>query len=247
MLLGEHRGAVAGPRTPLLRPNRYFRAQDGKPPLARAAAVVAVVTIAVAAGMAVLLDQFAAALDTPVTVDNPAYPGDAFCEDGTFEQTPSGCDEPETVERNLGAMVAEELSWLPMASLVLVPLWWLWHTVVLYGSGKIAGGSGNLAATATVAGWGMAPSLLRLVVVLGFVVTQLQSVAVPADPENAVAVLQSAIAGVELIGLAAVLIVGVWAGAIRAYGLADAHEIPVPTAATVVAALTLVGFVFELG
>ncbi|KPN30373.1 hypothetical protein SY89_01102 [Halolamina pelagica] len=93
----------------------------------------------------------------------------------------------------------------------------------------------------------MAPSLLRLVVVLGFVVTQLQSVTVPADPENAVAVLQSAIAGVELVGLVTVLLVGVWAGAIRAYGLADAHEIPVPTAATVVAALTLLGFAFELG
>ncbi|KPN30374.1 hypothetical protein SY89_01103 [Halolamina pelagica] len=51
-------------------------------------------------------------------------------------------------------MVAEELSWLPMASLVLVPLWWLWHTIVLYGSGKVAGGSGNVADTATVAGWG---------------------------------------------------------------------------------------------
>ncbi|NHX35303.1 MULTISPECIES: YIP1 family protein [Halolamina] len=237
---------MAGPRTPLLRPDRYFREHDGSPPLAHAAAVVAVVTVAVAAGMAVFLDQFAAALDTTVTVDNPAYPGDAFCEDGTFDRTPSGCGEPKTVERNLGAMVVEELSWLPPASVVLVPLWWLWHTTVLYGAGRAAGGSGNFAEIAAVAGWGMAPSLLRLVAVLGFTVRQLRSVSVPADPESAIAVLQSAIVGVEVVGLIAVLLVGVWAGAIRAYGLADAHGIPVPTAATVVAGLTLVGFVFEL-
>lgn len=203
-------------------------------------------TIAVAAGMAVFLDQFAAALDTTVTVDNPAYPGDVFCEDSTAEQTPSGCTEPETVERNLGAMVAQELSWLPPASMVLVPLWWLWQTVVLYGAGRATGGSGGFAETAAVAGWGMAPSLLRLVAVLGFAVAQFRSVSTPADPENALAVLQSAIAGVEVVGLVAVVVVGVWAGAIRAYGLADAHGITVPTAATVVAALTLVGFLFEL-
>lgn len=237
---------MAGPRTPLLRPDRYFSAQDGSPPLAHAAAVVAVVTIAVAAGMAVFLDQFAAALDTTVSVDNPAYPGDAFCEDGTFDQTPSGCDEPTTVERHLGAMVAEELSWLPPASVVLVPLWWLWQTVVLYGAGRAAGGSGSVAETAAVAGWGMAPSLLRLVAVLGFAVAQFRSVSVPTDPESAIAVLQSAIAGVEVVGLIAVVVVAVWAGTIRAYGLADAHGLPVPTAATVVAALTLVGFLFEL-
>ncbi|MFW5934604.1 MAG: YIP1 family protein [Halolamina sp.] len=238
---------MAGPRTPLLRPNQYFSAQDGSPPLAHAAAVVAVVTIAVAAGLAVFLDQFAAALDTTVTVDNPAYPGDAFCEDGTFDQTPSGCDEPTTVERHLGAMVAEEFSWLPPASIVLVPLWWLWHTIVLHGAGRAVGGAGRVAETAAVAGWGIAPSLLRLVAVLGFAVAQLRSVSVPTDPESAIAVLQSAIAGVELVGLVAVLVVAVWAGAIRAYGLAAVQGIPASTAGATVAALTLVGFVFELG
>lgn len=237
---------MAGPRTPLLRPGRYFRAHDGSPPLAHAAVVVAVVAVAVAGGMVVLLDQFAAALDTTVTVDNPAYPGDQFCEGSTFDHTLSGCDEPKTVERNLGAMVAEELSWLPMASVVIVPLWWFWQAVVLHVAGTAADGAGSFAETATVAGWGMAPSLLRLVAVLGFAVAQFRSVSVPADPENAIAVLQSAIAGVEVVGLIAVVVVGVWAGAIRAYGLADAHEIPVPTAAAVVAALTLVGFLFEL-
>lgn len=237
---------MAGPRTPLLRPDSYFDAHDGSPPLAHAAIVVAVVTVAVAAGMALLIDQFAAALDTMVTVDNPAYPGDSFCEDSSFENTPSGCDQPKTVERNLGAMVADELSWLAPASVVLVPFWWLVQAGVLYVSGSLAGGSGSFADVATVAGWGMAPSLARLVVVLGFLMMRLQSVSVPDDPENAIAVLQSAISGIEAVGLLAVLVVAVWAGAIRMYGLAEAHDIPTSTAGAIVGLLTGVGILFEL-
>jgi len=121
---------------------------------------VAVAAVAAAGGMAVFLDQFAAALDTTVTVDNPAYSGDSFSADSAVDRTPSGCEKPETVERYLGAMVADALSWLPPASLVLV---------------------------------------------------------------------------------------AVWAGAIRTHGLAETHDAPISTAAAVVAALTLVGSVFELG
>ncbi|MBP1985994.1 YIP1 family protein [Halolamina salifodinae] len=238
---------MVGPRTPLLRPDRYFEQHDGSPPLAHAAIVVAVVTVAVAAGMAVLIDQFAAALDTTVTVDNPAYPGDSFCEGSTFENTLSGCDEPKTVERNLGAMVADELSWLAPASVVLVPLWWLIQAGVLYVAGSMAGGSGRFVDVATVAGWGMAPSLLRLVAVLGFTIQRLQSVSVPNNPENAIAVLQSAISGIEVVGIVAVLVVAVWAGAIRIFGLAEAHDVPASTAGVIVGVLTVIGFVFELG
>ena len=238
---------MAGPRTPLLRPDSYFEAHDGSPPIAHAAVVVAVVTVAVAGGMAVLIDQFAAALDTTVTVDNPAYPGDSFCEDSMLDNTPSGCDEPETVERNLGAMIADELSWLAPASVVLVPLWWLWQSAVLYGAGSAARGSGRFADVAAVAGWGMAPSLLRLVAVLGFAVQRFQSVSVPSDPENAIAVLQSAISGIEIVGMVAVLIVAVWAGAIRVYGLAEAHDLQLSTAGVIVGVLTVIGILFELG
>ncbi|WP_435117542.1 YIP1 family protein [Halolamina sp. C58] len=236
---------MAGPRTPLLRPDRYFG--ERPPQLAHAAIVVAVVAVVSAAGVAVFLDQFAAALDTTVTVDNPAYPGDTFCEDPAFEQTPSGCDEPPTVERQLGAMVAQELSWLPIAVAVIVPLWWLWQAVVLHAAGSVAGGSGSVGEALPVAGWGMAPSLLRLLVVLGFAIRRLRSVSVPDDPENALAVLQSAIAGIGTVSLLAVLVVALWAGAIRAYGLADSHDLPVPRAAVAVVVLTLVGLLFELG
>lgn len=237
---------MSGPRTPLLHPNRYFTEHDGAPPLAHAAAVVAVVTLVSAGGLAVFLDQFAAALDAPVTVDNPAYPGDAFCENAAFDTTPAGCDEPPTIERELGAIVAEELSWLPLAAFVIVPIWWLWQAIVLHAASAVAGGTGTLPETLTVAGWGMAPSLVRLVGIGALAVSRLHTVSVPADPGSAVPALRSAFAGIELAGLVAALVVAVWAGVIRTYGLAAARDIPASRAAAVVGALTAIGLLFEL-
>lgn len=237
---------MTGPRTPLLRPRRYFEAHDGSPPLWHAAAAVAVVSVASAVGLAIILDQFAAALDVPITVDNPDYPGETFCENAAFDEPPAGCDEPPTVERQLGAMVAEELSWLPAAVFVIVPLWWAIQAGVLHAASALADGSGSLADTLSVAGWGMAPSLLRLVAVGALATQRLHAASVPADPDAAVAVLESALTGIELLGLAAALVVAVWAGVIRTYGLASARDLRVSTAAVVVGVLTVFGLLFEL-
>ena len=237
---------MSRPRTPLLRPDSYFERHDGSPPLAHAAAAVAVVTLVTAGGLAVFLGEFAAALDVPITVDNPAYPGEMFCEDSMFDDTPTGCSEPETVERSLGALVAEELSWLPPATVVLVPLFWLVQGGVLHAASALADGEGAFADTLTVAGWGMVPSLARLLAVGALVIYRLRTAALPRTPEGAVDALRAAIGGVEVSGLLAAVAVAVWAGVIRTYGLADARDLSVGTAAWVVGVLTALGLVFEL-
>jgi len=237
---------MAGPRTPLLRPDSYFDRHDGSPPFAHAAAAVAIVTVVTAVGLAVFLGEFAAALDVPVTVDNPAYPGDAFCEDSVLDDTPSGCGEPREVQRSLGALVAEELSWLPPAAVAIVPLFWLVQGGVLHAASALADGEGAFADTLAVAGWGMVPSLARLLAVGALVVFRLRTVAVPGSPEGAVDALRAAIGGVEAVGLVAAVAVAVWAGAIRTYGLADARDHSVGTAATIVGVLTAIGLAFEL-
>lgn len=237
---------MSRPRTPLLRPSRYYEAHDGSPPFAHAAAAVAVVTLATAGGLAVFLGEFAAALDVPITVDNPAYPGEAFCEDSMFDDTPTGCGEPETVERSLGALVAEELSWLPPATVVLVPVVWLVQGGVLHAASALADGEGAFADTLAVAGWGMVPSLSRLLAVGVLVIYRLRTAALPENPEGALDALRAAIGGVELVGLLAAVAVAVWAGVIRTYGLADARDHSVGTAATIVGVLTAIGLVFEL-
>ncbi|QZY00467.1 YIP1 family protein [Halobaculum rubrum] len=237
---------MADPRTPLLRPDSYFERHDGSPPFAHAAAAVAVVTIATAGGLAVFLGEFAAALDVPITVDNPAYPGDVFCEDSALEDTPSGCGEPETVERELGALVAEELSWLPPATVVLVPLFWLVQGGVLHAASALADGEGAFADTLAVAGWGMVPSLARLFGVGALVIYRLRTAAPSESPEGAIDALRAAIGGVEAIGVLAAVAVALWAGVIRTYGLADARDHSIGTAATIVGVLTVLGLVFEL-
>lgn len=237
---------MAGPRTPLLRPDSYFERHDGSPPFAHAAAAVALVTIATAGGLAVFLGEFAAALDVPITVDNPAYPGETFCEDSMFDDTPSGCGEPKEVERSLGALVAEELSWLPPATVVLVPVFWLVQGGVLHAASALADGEGAFADTLAVAGWGMVPSLARLLGVGALIVYRLRTAAVPGTPDGAIDALRAAIGGVEAIGLLAALVVAIWAGVIRTYGLADARDHSLGTAATIVGVLTVIGLVFEL-
>ncbi|MFC6787230.1 YIP1 family protein [Halobaculum halobium] len=237
---------MSRPRTPLLRPDSYFERHDGSPPFAHAAAAVAVVTLVTAGGLAVFLGEFAAALDVPITVDNPAYPGDAFCEDSVLDDTPSGCGEPKEVQRSLGALVAEELSWLPPAAVVLVPVFWLVQGGTLHAASALADGEGSFADTLAVAGWGMTPSLARLLAVGALVIHRLRTAALPEEPESAVSALQSAIGGVEVIGLLAAAVVAVWAGVIRTYGLADARDLSVGTAAWIVGALTAIGLLFEL-
>lgn len=236
---------MSGPRTPLLRPGRYFAAHDGTPPLKHAALAVLAVTIATAAGGALIIDQLAAALDVTVTVDNPAYPGDVFC-DGDGD-TPSGCTEPKTVERELGAMVAEEFSWLPFAALLLVPVWWLLQATILHLASALANGEGSFGGTLVAAGWGMVPSLVRIAGVAVFIAISVQSLSVPADPEGAVQALQSALAGAKPLSFALAVLAAVWGGAIRTYGLADARDLSRWTAGWIVGILTVVGLLFELG
>jgi hypothetical protein len=231
----------------LLRPDRYFEAHDGSPPLKHAAIAVLAVAVATAVGLWLLLDQFAAALDVMVTVDNPAHPGDGFCgERSGSTDTPSGCAEPETIERNLGAIVVEEFSWLPPATLVIVPVWWLFQAGVLHLASAAVEGTGPFEDTLAVAGWGMVPSLLRMAGVMAFVSLSLQSISVPANPDGAVEAVRAALAGLEPVSLLLALLVAVWGGVIRGYGLAHARDLRLSTAAWVVGFLTVVGLLFEL-
>lgn len=233
------------PRTPLLRPNSYFAAHDGRPPLEHALLAVGLVTLATAVGTWLLLAELSTAIDTTVQTDNPAYPGEFACEDSTLDDTPPGCDEPKRVERDLGELVASELSWLPPAALVVVPVFWLGQSVLLHLATWLTGGEGRFTRTATVAAWGLAPSLLRLAVVGAVLAVQLRTTT-GGSPETAVATLQSVVAAVRPVGLAAALVVACWAGLIRTYGLVHARDLQPTTAAGVVATLTLVGLLLEL-
>ena len=239
---------MQGPRTPLLRPQSYFRAHDGSPPLAHAAIAVAVVTLVTAGSMGVFLAEFADAVDATVEMGNPEHTPEMFCDGaGGMTFTPTGCDPsvPETVDRDLGTLVAQEYSWVPWAVLLVVPLFWVFQAAVLHGASALADGQGPFSNTLAVAGWGMVPSVARVLGVGALLVYRLRTTSVPGTPEGAVAALEAAFAGLGTISVVVAAVVSVWAGAVRVYGLAGARRISTGEAFWIVLATTVVGLLFE--
>ena len=245
---------MAGPRTPLLEPRAYFESRTPPFDLGRVLVVIALLTLVLAAGVGGILWTFTQQLDQQVSVDNPDHRPDWACEQyregGAFEEMtmPEGCDPsvPEQVDRRLGDLVWQELSWTPWAMVVLVPLTWLLEGALLHLGSALVGGSGRFSDTLVVAGWGMVPSAVRLVTVGSFLVYQLGRVSMPADPRAAVDAIQASLSGLGVVTGGATLVVVAWATYVRTYGLARGRDLDVGDAALVTVGLSLVGLVFEL-
>lgn len=239
---------MAGPRTPLRHPQEYF-ADASKTHLQDAALVVGVVSVVSAAGVAVILGEFASALDVTVQVQNPAHTPEWACDGPTvMNSTPEGCDPsvPEKIDRRLGALVAEEFSWAPLATLFAVPAMWLLQGAVLHLGTVLFDAEGSFGSTLAVAGWGMAPSMGRLLAVGALMVYQLRTASVGETPEGAVGAIEAAVAAVGPVSMLAAVVVAVWAGYVRVYGLAERRGVDPTASALLVGVLTLIGLLFEL-
>ncbi|WP_416838856.1 YIP1 family protein [Haloferax sp. DFSO52] len=245
---------MAGPRTPLFKPRAYFESKTPPFEFGRVVVIVALITVIVAAGVGGILWTFTNQLDQQVAVDNPDHNPEWSCEQyqegGAFEEmpAPSGCDPsvPEQVDRRLGDLVWQELSWVPWAMLVFVPVTWVVQGVLLHVGTSLLDGTGRFTDTLTVAGWGMVPSALRLLVVGTFLVYKLGRISLPSDPSAAVSVMESALSGLGLVTGLVTLVVVAWATYVRTYGIARGRDLDLADAAIVTVGLSLVGFVFEL-
>ncbi|WP_396610509.1 Yip1 family protein [Haloferax sp. S1W] len=244
---------MAGPRTPLLKPREYFESKTPPLDFGRAVVAVAVVTLVLAAGVGGLLWTLTDQLDQQVTVDNPEHHPEWACEKyedgGPFEDmsAPDGCDAsvPEERQRPLGELIWEEFSWVPWAMLVFVPLIWLTEGVLLHLGSSFVGGEGRFTDTLTAAGWGMVPTVVRVLAVGAFLTYRFRTLSLPPDPEGAVQAMQASLTGLDLVSGAVMLVVVAWATYIRTYGLARARDLSVGNAAVVTVGLTLVGLLFE--
>ncbi|WP_411965530.1 Yip1 family protein [Haloferax sp. YSMS24] len=245
---------MAGPRTPLLKPRAYFASRTPPFSFGRALLVVGLVTLVLTAGVGGILWTFTEQLDQQVSVDNPDHRPEWACDEyedgGAFEDMspPEGCDPsvPEHVDRRLGDLVWQELSWVPWSMLVLVPLFWVIEAVLLHLGTSLVGGAGRFTDTLVVTAWGMVPSMLRLLVVGAYLVSRLGELSLPSDPEAAVAVLESSLSGLGLVTGLVTLAVVAWATYVRTYGLARGRDIDVADAAVVTVGLSVVGLLFEL-
>lgn len=149
----------------VLSPGAFFEERPPAETLPIAAGVVVLFAVALLVGILLLGSMLAGAIDATVTMDNPNRPPDWVCErhaDDPDSVLGEGCDEPATIQRDAGALVQEEVNDYLWIGVVVPFVLWLVAGVVLFGAGRIAGGSPSFPGTLALAGWAALPEFLRL-------------------------------------------------------------------------------------
>lgn len=148
------------PRTPLLRPDRFFaeRELNGLRLLVVATILVFSVPAAVS-GLGWIITE---RVDGTVMVDNPNRPSEAFCQ-GAPASMDAGCDAPAEVERDVDEPIDDALGQFVGPALLGFPLVLLLVGLLLHAGSWLADGSNGAAESFAVAMWGLVPSTLGLV------------------------------------------------------------------------------------
>lgn|GEM_PF-313570 len=229
------RAVIAGnvlPPTPFHRPVTFF---SDAPRWARSPAVA----VGVAVGSALLLAiavyalgvEFASQFSETVTVDNPAYPGDQFCEinDGSFPSGPEGhdpCDEPATVERDTGPMVREAFNEVAVYAFIGWMLAWAVGVILLHVGAKVADGVADMSDTFAIAAWSGVPSAVATLPTVAVIAYALRSEDLTLeDPETTQAAIEAALASVEPILLVLAVVGTTWQAAVWYGGLRGLHDL----------------------
>lgn len=237
------------PRTPLLRPDRYFAARD---PSAARGLVVAVLFVAGTLAMvAVLGGIFTAKIDGTVTVDNPDRPSEQFCDgrpNESFDETNAtfGCDEPAEIERNIDAIIDRAVGQFYAPLLIGVPIVFVVVAGLLHLGTALADGRGSFGATMTVTAWGFAPVLVTMPLALAalWVTMDPLTISPGIDPSAFQSTLLGQIEAWTPIAFAFNAAGSLWGAAIWTFGLEHARDVSRAAAAAtalVVTALLLVG------
>lgn len=234
------------PRTPLLRPDRYFAERDLH--LGRVFLVFGLVlasALGLTYGVGYVLTTH---VDGTVLVDNPDRPPEAFCDaewDSTvFDQ--EDCDAPRHVERNVNPIVRRAVGELAGPLLVGMLFVVAGVTLVVHVGSWLAGGTNGLTASFAVSVWGMAPLVATVplsLAVLSFVIEPV-TVSAAGDPTAAFADLEAQIRAHGWIGTVSSVVNAVWSGAIWKFGLEHERELSGRAATAVAGAVALL---FVLG
>lgn len=226
---------MSPPRTPLLRPNRYF--QERTASLGRGVAVLVLLVVGWVVMVYALGGVFAANIDGTVEVSNPAYPGDAFCDgDGPGDTAPSGCDEPATVERNIDQFIWNAIGSVAGQLVLGFSIVWLVLGGLLHGGSALADGSGGFGRSLTVTAWGMVPALFGGVVALAALALTFDPVTVSSgdSPEILRQQVTAQFGVLRIVGGVASVVTMVWGAIVWRAGLCHRRDIS-GTAATAVA------------
>jgi len=235
-------------RTLLVRPSAFFEQRTDRLNGVRGAIVAAVLSVSLTAVLAVSLRLFAQQFTGSTTVDNPAYPGDVFCEGESFSTlTPSGCDEPPTVTRDISALlwevVVEFFPWV----VVGLPLLWLLLAAGLHAGAWLDGGTGRFGETMAVTAWGLVPMLVAATLsgaALVAFATQADLAGSSTEPLLAgVREIQSGVFGLVFLSLR--LGGAAWQAAVWAGGLRVVHDINRRSAAVIAVVVAGISFLLS--
>jgi len=219
----------------LLRPDEFFESHDPAGTLVVAFAVVVVLAVATAVATVLVGSMLAGAIDATVTMDNPERPPDWMCEE-TQPSTPTvGCDQPETVERDVGTLVSEAVTDYVPFVLFAPFVMWLVAGVVVFLAGLVAGGSPSLRGSVALSGWAAVPELFRLVVGLVAVGYALSTTTIT-SVARAEAAVEAALAPVEPVLALATVVTVAWQWHLLSGGLVAEADVGRRAAALALAA-----------
>jgi len=226
-------------RTPLRRPFSYFDERDAS--ILHAIGIVALLTVVLLAGTTAIGYVMTANVDGSVTVDNPAYPGDGFCE--SPPEGDWGCDEPPTVERGVDGIIWDGVGEVTGQSLLLPALGWLVVGTLIHVGSWFAGGEGGAGRSYAVAGWGMAPALVAIPAAVAVLALTFDPVTVtPATaPETVRSELFGSLSGLQTVGPIVSVLTSLWSGVIWFAGLIQARGLTPGRAAVIAGLLVLLG------
>jgi len=233
-------------RQVILSPTAFFEERSPTETLPVAVIIVILFAVSVTAAIVLLGSMLAGTVDATVTMDNPDRPPEPICAqhaDDPDSMFGEGCDEPATIERDAGELVQEAMYDYLWVGLVGPFILWIVGTVVLFGAGRLAGGSPSLLGTLSLAGWAALPELVRLVVGLaGF--SYILSDMTITDPEQGASALEAAMAPMEPVVLVVSLVTLAWQWSLLTGGLSQDADLRWGTAAIVVGIPLGLFFVF---
>ena len=232
---------MSPPRTPLLRPDGYFDRRTAT--VGRGLAVAVLVTLALVATVYGLGWVFAANIDGTVTADNPSYPGDAFCDgDPPGDYTPDGCNESETVQRDIDRGIWDAIGSVAGQVVIGFPIVLLLLAGALHGGSALANAEGGFGRSLAVAAWGLVPTVFASLLTVAVLAFTFDSVTLSSGGSPA-ALLEPAMAQVreiELVGIVAGAIATLWGAAIWRFGLQHQRSVSGQAATAVAGTVALV-------
>lgn len=233
------------PRTPLVRPDRFFAGRDFHGLRILAVALLLVVSLPVGVWSVgwVLRER----IDGTVMVDNPNRPSEHFCE-GAPESMDTGCDTPAQIEQNIDAVLSEAIGQFIGPAVLGILIAIVLVGGLLHVGSWMLGGENGVAASFAVGLWGLVPSLFSLFFGIGllFVFVDPMTVTPESNPAVLTDQLRADLEPVERWSPLLAAITTLWSGIIWRFGLLYKRGVTGGEATGVAGSVALIFLVLSL-